>query len=153
MSGWWEIRPPRCGYDSARPLLYHPDGGEWWLSSLFGPRVDPFTGERDFHHGVDLAAEPGTPVRAYQSGRVVWAGPAVDYGLAVGIRHGDGRTTWYGHLASVAVRAGERVERGERIGTVGSTGRSTGPHLRFEIREPSGQRVDPWPELERLLGE
>ena len=133
------------------PPPVFPVAGDWWLSSRYGPRLDPFTGERDFHHGVDLAAAPGTPVRAYQSGRVIWAGPAVDYGLAVGIRHGDGRTTWYGHLASVAVLAGEWVERGERIGDVGSTGRSTGPHLHFEIRDPSGQRVDPWPELRLLL--
>ena len=142
--------PPRARPAPPPPPVF-PVAGAWWLSSPFGPRLDPFSGERDDHQGVDLAAAPGTPVRAYASGRVIWAGPAGVYGLAIGLRHDDGRITWYGHLESVAVRAGERVERGERIGAVGSTGRATGPHLHFEIREPDGRRVDPWPELERLL--
>lgn len=108
------------------PPPVFPVAGEWSLSSRFGPRVDPLTRDRDFHQGVDLPAAPGTPVRAHQSGRVIWAGPAVDYGLPVGDPAGDGRTTWYGHLPSVAGRTGEWVERGERIDTVGSTGRSPG---------------------------
>lgn len=126
----------------------HPT--DWWVSSLFGPRIDPFTGQLAFHHGVDIATYEGTPIRAFSDGRVVWAGFGGSYGLAVGIQHANGWISWYGHMRSIAVHAGQYVKAGEVIGTVGSTGRSTGPHLHFEIRE-NGVRIDPWPVLRRLL--
>lgn len=126
----------------------HPT--DWWISSLFGPRIDPFTGRRAFHYGVDIATYEGIPIRAFSEGRVIWAGPGGPYGLAVGIQHPNGWISWYGHMKSIAVHAGQYVKAGEVIGTVGSTGRSTGPHLHFEIRE-NGVRIDPWPVLRRLL--
>lgn len=142
-------RSPRLTEPPVFPL---PLDSGWWLSSPFGPRTDPFTGQPDFHHGVDLAAPEGTPVRACNAGTVIWAGPGGAYGLAVGIRHADGRVTWYGHLSEVLVGVGQVVHRAEVIGRVGSTGRATGPHLHFEMRE-RGRRVDPWPSLARLLDE
>ena len=141
-------RPPETQKPPVFPL---PRDSDWRLSSPFGSRTDPLTGQPAFHHGVDLAAPEGTPVRAYDTGRVIWAGPGGDYGLAVGIRHdGNGQITWYAHLSEIRVDAGAFVRRGQEIGRVGATGRATGPHLHFEIRE-NGRRIDPWPALAAVL--
>jgi murein DD-endopeptidase MepM/ murein hydrolase activator NlpD len=115
-------------------------------ASGLGFRPDPFTGERSFHSGLDLAAPPGTPVVAMWAGRVVHAGPRGGYGLLVELDHGDGITTRYAHLSRVDVTVGAVVRRGEPIGAVGSTGRSTGPHLHLEVRE-RGVVHDPEPLL------
>ena len=106
-----------------------------WVSSGFGPRIDPFTGRRSFHRGVDIAASRGTPVRATQGGRVAAVGRGAVLGNYIIVSHFlTGYSSLYGHLDRIYVRRGQRVSRGETVGRVGSTGRSTGPHLHFEIR-------------------
>jgi murein DD-endopeptidase MepM/ murein hydrolase activator NlpD len=104
-----------------------------WLSSRFGRRADPFTGAPDFHSGLDIAAERGTPVRATADGTIETAGFNGNYGRAILLDHGYGISTRYGHLSKVAVSAGQSVHRGDVIGYVGSTGRATSPHLHYEI--------------------
>jgi len=107
---------------------------ERWHSSNFGYRIDPFTGRSAFHEGIDFPAETGTPIVAAASGRVVFAGDYPQYGKIVEIDHGNGLVTRYAHASRVNVRVGELVVRGQRVATVGTTGRSTGPHLHFEVR-------------------
>ncbi len=99
----------------------------------YGWRKDPFTGERDFHQGLDITAAPGTRVVAPADGIVTTAGAIGGYGNFIVISHGYGVVTHYGHLMNYTVRAGQRVHRGDMIGHVGSTGRSTGPHLHYEV--------------------
>jgi murein DD-endopeptidase MepM/ murein hydrolase activator NlpD len=105
-----------------------------WYSSNFGYRIDPFTGQHAFHDGVDFPASAGTPIVAAASGKVVFADVHPEYGKLVEIDHGNGLVTRYAHASRVIVRPGDLVLAGQRIATVGSTGRSTGPHLHFEIR-------------------
>jgi murein DD-endopeptidase MepM/ murein hydrolase activator NlpD len=105
-----------------------------WVTSGFGYRKDPFSDRVQFHRGLDIAAPIGTLVRASLDGRVVIAGRDPVLGNYVMIRHQIGYATLYGHLHEVLVTRGQTVVRGQRIGTVGSTGRSTGPHLHFETR-------------------
>lgn len=112
------------------------------LSSRFGWRSDPLDGGTRFHAGVDIPARAGAAVRAVRAGRVVYAGWAGGYGNLVVIDHGAGLRSRYGHLERVLVAAGDPVGTGERIGEVGSTGRSTGPHLHYEVRM-GGVAVDP----------
>jgi len=112
------------------------------ISSSFGMRKDPFTGEAKFHKGVDLAAPAGTPVVAALPGKVISAGYESGYGNVVLVEHEDGLRTRYGHLASINVKAGEKVDSENPLGTVGSTGRSTGAHLHFEVIR-MGKPVNP----------
>lgn len=114
------------------------------LTSRFGSRRDPFTGRTAMHSGLDMAAATGTQVRATGPGRVVFAGTNGGYGRMVEIDHGNGITTAYGHLNSISVSVGETVARGEVIARSGSTGRSTGPHLHYEVRR-NGRAIDPLP--------
>lgn len=116
------------------------------ISSLFGVRPDPFDGTRRLHRGLDLSAGRGEPVTAAGAGWVVRAGPAGGHGLMVEIRHPGDVTTRYSHLSVVLCAPGEAVELGQVLGLVGSTGRSTGPHLHFEVWA-SGQVTDPLPWL------
>jgi murein DD-endopeptidase MepM/ murein hydrolase activator NlpD len=113
-----------------------------WLSSGYGARTDPFNGGPDFHAGLDIAADRGTPVRATADGHVVSAGVNGSYGNSVLIDHGYGIGTRFGHLSAFAVRAGDQVHRGDVIGYVGATGRATSPHLHYEILF-NGQPVNP----------
>ena len=112
------------------------------LTSGFGTRYHPTLGGQRFHAGVDLAAPTGTPVSATASGRVTRAGWAGGYGILVAIDHGGSRETRYAHLSALAVLPGETVKQGQVIGYVGSTGRSTGPHLHYETRV-AGQPTNP----------
>jgi murein DD-endopeptidase MepM/ murein hydrolase activator NlpD len=112
------------------------------LTSGFGLRQDPFDGHLTRHAGVDLAGDEGEPIRAAASGVVVRAGPRAGYGEAIELAHGDGRTTLYAHASELLVREGETVAAGQPIARVGETGRATGPHLHFEVRQ-GGQPVDP----------
>jgi murein DD-endopeptidase MepM/ murein hydrolase activator NlpD len=112
------------------------------LTSEYGMRRDPFTGELRHHDGIDIAARPGTPVHPYLPGRVVFSGWKEGYGQTVVVRHREGLETVYGHTARNLVREGQKVGPGMAIGLVGSTGRSTGPHLHFEVRR-NGRSVDP----------
>jgi len=105
-----------------------------WYSSNFGYRIDPFTGAQSFHEGIDFPAETGTPIFAAASGKVVEAGFHPQYGKVIEIDHGNGLLSRYAHASQVLVQDGELVVRGQRVGAVGSTGRSTGPHLHFEVR-------------------
>jgi len=120
-----------------QPVSDHP-----YLSSGFGWRRHPLTGERTLHEGIDFAAAPGTPILAAAPGRVVRAGDYGGYGKMVDIDHGNGLVTRYAHASVVRVRVGQLVRRGQRLGDVGSSGRSTGSHLHFEVRI-AGQAVDP----------
>lgn len=104
------------------------------MTSRFGSRIDPFNRRSAFHAGIDFRAGRGTPVRATGSGRVVHAGRKGGYGMMVEIDHGNGITTRYAHLSRILVKQGSRVKPGDTIGKVGSTGRSTGPHLHYEVR-------------------
>ncbi|MDQ3349893.1 MAG: M23 family metallopeptidase [Acidobacteriota bacterium] len=113
-----------------------------WLSSPFGTRRDPFTGGRDFHPGLDISADAGVPVHAPADGVVASAAPNGNYGNLIVLDHGYGITTRFGHLSKFAARAGDPVRRGEVIGYVGSTGRSTSAHLHYEILL-NGQLTNP----------
>jgi len=104
-----------------------------YLSAAFGKRLDPFTGQPDFHPGLDISTPIGTPVHAPADGTVVSTGVQGGYGNALVVDHGYGIVTRYGHLSSFAVKPGQRVRRGEVIGFVGNTGRSTGPHVHYEV--------------------
>jgi murein DD-endopeptidase MepM/ murein hydrolase activator NlpD len=113
-----------------------------WLTGTFGGRSDPFTGEPGYHEGLDIATDKGGPVYATADGHVVTAGLTGDYGNLIQIDHGFGLATRYGHLSAFAVTAGQPVKRGDIIGYVGSTGRSTGPHLHYEILA-NGRPINP----------
>ena len=104
------------------------------ITGQFGERLDPFSGEGAFHTGVDISAEYGAGVRASADGVVIEAAEHTGYGQVVIIDHGLGITSWYGHLASFTVPPGMSVKRGDIIGYVGVSGRTTGPHLHYEIR-------------------
>lgn len=114
----------------ATPTLWPAAG---WLSSSYGKRQDPFTGAPDFHPGLDISANRGTPVRAPADGTVELAGVNGNYGRSVLLTHGYGLSTRFGHLSSYVVRPGQSVRRGDLLGYVGSTGRATSSHLHFEV--------------------
>jgi murein DD-endopeptidase MepM/ murein hydrolase activator NlpD len=105
-----------------------------WFSSNFGYRIDPFTGLQTYHEGIDFPADSGTPIVAAASGKVIEAGVHPQYGKILAIDHGNGLVSRYAHASVVFVNEGDLVVRGQRVATVGSTGRSTGPHLHFEVR-------------------
>jgi murein DD-endopeptidase MepM/ murein hydrolase activator NlpD len=105
-----------------------------WYSSNFGYRIDPFNGQQSFHEGIDFPAEVGTPIVAAASGKVVSAGWHPQYGKMLEIDHGNGLMSRYAHTSKLLVGEGDLVVRGQQVAQVGSTGRSTGPHLHFEVR-------------------
>ncbi|MGH8253934.1 MAG: M23 family metallopeptidase [Steroidobacteraceae bacterium] len=125
-----EIRP------TGKPVL------SGYISSYFGERMDPFNGEEAFHKGLDFASDAGTDVLAVGQGVVTWAGPREGYGVLVEVNHGNGFVTRYAHNSRVMVSAGDTVQRGQAIAVVGSTGRSTGPHVHFEVLR-DGRQIDP----------
>ncbi|HEV3182027.1 MAG TPA: M23 family metallopeptidase [Steroidobacteraceae bacterium] len=123
----------------------HPEGrpvANGFISSYFGERADPFDGLETFHKGVDFAGTPGSPVVAVAAGVVTWAGERTGYGKLVEINHGDGFATRYAHNERTLVTVGQTVKRGETVALMGSTGRSTGPHVHFEVLR-NGRQVDP----------
>jgi murein DD-endopeptidase MepM/ murein hydrolase activator NlpD len=113
-----------------------------WLTSRFGPRISPFTGMRQFHSGIDIAGEAGTPVIAPARGRVIFVGDKGPLGRALEIDHGYGVRTYYGHNSEITVRVGQEVDRGQVIAKLGSSGRSTGPHLHYSV-EVNGRAKNP----------
>jgi len=121
---------------SGRPV---EDG---WLSSHYGKRNDPFTGKQDFHKGLDFAGKQGSDVIAVGDGVVSWAGIKSGYGKLIEINHGNGYTTRYGHNQGYMVKVGDTVKKGQQIALMGSTGRSTGPHVHFEVLH-NGKAVNP----------
>lgn len=115
------------------PLITPVSGPAFERTSGFGTRVDPFTGRYAFHPGIDWAGPVGAPIRATAPGTVVWTGARGGYGKLVEINHGYGIHTRYAHLSSILVQVGTKVEEGALIGKLGSTGRSTGPHVHYEV--------------------
>lgn len=113
-----------------------------YLSSRFGTRQDPFTGHGTWHRGVDFAGREGDPVIAVGAGIVTFAGERSGYGLVVEVTHGDGFVTRYAHNRRILVNVGDTVTRGHRLAAMGSTGRSTGPHVHFEVLR-NGRQVNP----------
>ncbi len=113
-----------------------------WMSSKYGKRVDPFSGKMGWHAGVDFAGKDGSDVVAVASGVVTHAGKRYGYGLMVEVTHGDGYVTRYGHHKAIHVTTGDIVKKGQVIGEMGSSGRSTGPHVHFEVLK-NGRHVDP----------
>lgn len=113
-----------------------------WISSNFGNRISPFTNEKEFHAGMDISAKAHSPIVAPADGVVTETGSDYGYGRFIHISHGYGLKTIYGHLSKQLVKAGQRVKRGQEIGTIGSTGRSTGPHLHYEVHV-NGLPVNP----------
>ena len=130
--------------DSAKkkmlPSMLPVEGG--WYSSNFGWRIDPFSSMRTFHEGMDFMAEIGTPARAAAGGVVIYSDFHLQYGNMIEIDHGNGLVTRYAHLSRTKVKAGDVVLSGGEIGQVGNTGRSTGPHLHFEVRQ-NGAPLNP----------
>ena len=126
---------------SALPLR-RPLAGRLEITSGYGPRIDPFLGRMALHAGMDIREEPGAPVRATAGGKVVSAGWSGGYGNMVEIEHENDLSTRYGHLSLITVAEGQYVSPGTVLGRVGSTGRSTGPHLHYEVRI-DGEAVDP----------
>jgi murein DD-endopeptidase MepM/ murein hydrolase activator NlpD len=124
---------------AATPSIWPAHG---WLTGTFGGRSDPFTGEPGFHQGLDISTEKGQPVFATADGVVDSASYTGDYGNLIVLEHGFGLATRYGHLSSYGVKPGQRVKRGDIIGFVGSTGRSTGAHLHYEILA-NGKLINP----------
>lgn len=125
------------------------DRGTFYISSNYGNRRHPIFRVNRFHSGVDMAAARGTPVRAADSGTVIFSGVWGGYGNAIIIDHGNNETTVYAHMHTLIAKEGQIVYAGDRIGTVGSTGYSTGPHLHFEIRS-NGQTINPMSRLPKL---
>jgi len=129
-------------YPEGRPVQ------EGWISSYFGQRADPFTGYSAVHKGLDFAGPEGTKVTAVAAGLVTYAGERSGYGVMVEINHGNGLSTRYCHNEQLLVKQGDMVRKGQDLALMGSTGRSTGPHLHFEVLK-NGVQVDPL----RFVGE
>jgi len=130
----------------AKPHAWPTEGG--WLSSTYGLRTDPFTGTPAHHYGVDIANRFGAPVLASSRGVVTFAGKMKDFGYMVEVDHGYGYKTRYGHMSSVAVKVGDVVRDSQVLGRIGSSGRSTGPHLHYEVHL-HGRHINPGPFLPR----
>lgn len=130
---------PRLDPANVVPNLWPVNGP---LMSHFGMRMDPFSGQGGFHPGVDIYANIGTPVRAPADGTIIQAGWNGGYGMSVIIDHENGMQTLFGHLSRVSLRVGQEIRRGDVLGLTGSTGRSTGPHLHYEVHV-NGAPVNP----------
>ncbi|TNG02249.1 MAG: hypothetical protein EP297_01335 [Gammaproteobacteria bacterium] len=113
-----------------------------WISSRFGKRLDPFTGKKSSHHGIDFAGKYGSDIVSVASGVVVWSGKKQGFGKMVEINHGNGYVTRYAHNSENLVNTGDRIEKGQVIAKMGSSGRSTGPHVHFEVLR-NGRVVNP----------
>ena len=121
---------------SGRPIL------SGWLSSRYGTRIDPFSGKKAWHEGVDFAGKAGSDIVAVASGVVSWSGERYGYGKMVEVAHGDGVITRYAHNQENLVKVGDMVRRGDVVALMGNSGRSTGPHVHFEVHK-NGRPVDP----------
>jgi murein DD-endopeptidase MepM/ murein hydrolase activator NlpD len=129
---------------ASRPTTWPVRG---WVSSGFGDRNSPLTGAKGFHTGVDIANDMGSPIHATADGEVSFAGWEGGYGKLVVVRHGNGYSTYYGHLSEIKAAVGRSVKRGEVVGLMGATGNTTGPHLHYEVRV-FGAAVNPSKYLE-----
>ena len=124
---------------ASTPAIWPTKG---WLTSRFGSRISPFTNRKQFHAGIDIAGQRGTDVISPARGKVVYSGSRGPLGKSLIIDHGYGVRTLYGHGDDLYVKNGDHVERGQRIAALGSTGRSTGPHLHYVV-EVEGKAVNP----------
>lgn len=113
-----------------------------WTSSYYGKRTDPFNGRRVMHRGMDFAGKTGADINATAAGVVSWAGRRYGYGRLVEINHGNGYSTRYGHCKKILVKLGDKVKPGQKIALMGSTGRSTGPHVHYEVLK-NGRQINP----------
>jgi murein DD-endopeptidase MepM/ murein hydrolase activator NlpD len=113
-----------------------------WVSSYYGTRTNPFTGRLQFHKGMDFASKSGSDVLSVAGGVVTWSGDRYGYGNLVEINHGNGFVTRYGHNQENLVRVGDTVKKGQKVAEMGSTGRSTGPHVHFEVLQ-NGRQINP----------
>lgn len=120
------------------------------ITSNFGQRKDPFSGETHFHSGLDISSSPASPIRATADGVVRHSGWTQNNGFVIGLEHGHGYSTFYAHNQRNAVRVGQKVKAGDVIGYVGSTGKSTGPHVHYEVWK-DGKSVDPLPYIHRRI--
>lgn len=127
----WESLSNRQSLLRATPQVKPTNG---WFTSKFGYRKSPFTGRPVMHKGLDIAAPPGTPIIAPADGVISYAGYDSGYGKLISIDHGYGMVTRYGHVSKIYATLGQKIKRGDVIGAVGNTGRSTGPHLHYEVR-------------------
>ena len=116
---------------------------EGWISSAYGKRIDPFNGKKVFHHGIDIAGKQGSPILAVADGIITWTGKRSGYGQLVEIDHGNGYVTRYAHNKALIAQVGDRVTKGQSIALMGSTGRSTGPHVHFEVLL-EGKAINPY---------
>ena len=121
-----------------------------WISSRFGRRTDPFTGKIAVHQGMDFSAERGSEISSVATGVVTWSAQRSGYGLMVEVNHGNGYSTRYGHADQLLVEVGEIVKKGQTIALVGDTGRTTGPHVHFEVFK-NGRVVDPASYINRTV--
>jgi len=116
---------------------------EGWVSSYYGKRIDPFNGKKVFHHGIDIAGRKGSPILAVADGVISWTGKRSGYGQLVEIDHGNGYVTRYAHNEELIAKTGDRVKKGQAIALMGSTGRSTGPHVHYEVLL-DGKTINPY---------
>lgn len=135
----WKIVQKRGNFMAYTPTI-RPAAG--WITSSFGYRKSPFAGKREFHEGLDIANSLDTQIKATADGRICFTGKIKGYGKLVLINHGHGFKTLYAHMEQVLIKSGDMVKRGEVIAFMGSTGRSTGSHLHYEVRL-NGLPVDP----------
>jgi murein DD-endopeptidase MepM/ murein hydrolase activator NlpD len=122
--------------------------GKGWLSSYYGIRKDPFSGVAAMHKGIDFAGKEGSDVIATGAGVITWSGARSGYGNLIEIDHGNGLKTRYGHNAVLTVAVGDIVTKGQSVAKLGNTGRSTGPHVHYEVLK-NGRQVDPLPYVYR----
>jgi len=132
--------------ESAIPQGKPIEGG--WVSSYYGNRIDPFTGKQAFHRGIDLAGKSGTAVNTVADGIVTWIGQRSGYGGLVEVDHGNGYVTRYAHNKTIKVTLGDKVVKGQLLALMGSTGRSTGPHVHFEVLR-DGKHINPYTFVKR----
>lgn len=141
ISGFYQKYLSRIAYNISYTPLGFPFPGS--ITSTFGHRENPFGGSNvETHKGLDIRGPMGGPVKAMAKGTVEFAGPKGGFGNCIILKHGNGFETLYGHLSKILVRKGQKIDIGQQIGKIGSTGRSTGPHLHYEVHR-NGQRINP----------
>ena len=141
ISSFYEGYLKKVNYNISYTPIGFPYPGS--ITSTFGHRENPFDGYGvETHQGLDIRGPMGAPVKATAKGNVKFAGIKGGYGNCIILKHGNGFETLYGHLSKILVKAGEKVNIGQQIGNIGSTGRSTGPHLHYEVHQ-NGQRINP----------
>lgn len=136
------MRGPRVTYGAVRHSWPLPTSAPQEFTSGYGRRADPFTGKPAFHGGIDIAGATGTPVLASAEGTVTKVEQGKGLGKYVAVQHRDGTESYYGHLSAQNVRIGQHVMQGQKVGALGSTGRSTGPHLDYRIKK-DGENINP----------